>query len=305
MYETYRETDDRTVYAMPGRLVDVGGYKLHINCTGTGSPTVVLEPGLGEASPMMRRGSHPTSPHDHARLRVRPRRPWMERVGAADRRTACRSPPICTRCCTEPASRAVRARRALGWRHLRPELRQASTPTTSPAWCCSTRCIPHQYHAHAVVARRSTRCSAGRPACMPSLVPSRRRSSCLRQPVRRSPRTTARPRARLRGDAAAQPQRPRRVQPDPHLAEPSRRAPDTRQHPARSAHRRTAGRRCVVLDAGRPCDAVDEQRAPHGPERVARHGPSRREHRAPVEPSDPRRRQRSPHRRADQLHQDR
>lgn len=32
---------------MPGRLVDVGGYRLHIVCTGEGSPTVVLESGLG------------------------------------------------------------------------------------------------------------------------------------------------------------------------------------------------------------------------------------------------------------------
>ena len=40
-------------YAMPGRLIDVGGHKLHINCTGTGSPTVVLEPGLGEPSTAM------------------------------------------------------------------------------------------------------------------------------------------------------------------------------------------------------------------------------------------------------------
>jgi len=34
----------------PGRLVDVGGHKLHILCTGTGSPTVVLESGLGGSS---------------------------------------------------------------------------------------------------------------------------------------------------------------------------------------------------------------------------------------------------------------
>jgi pimeloyl-ACP methyl ester carboxylesterase len=38
---------------MPGRLIDVGGHKLHINCAGTGSPTVVLEPGLGEPSTAM------------------------------------------------------------------------------------------------------------------------------------------------------------------------------------------------------------------------------------------------------------
>lgn len=31
----------------PGRLVDVGGHRLHLLCTGTGSPLVVLESGLG------------------------------------------------------------------------------------------------------------------------------------------------------------------------------------------------------------------------------------------------------------------
>src|SRR5213593_3411782 len=29
----------------PGRLVDVGGRKLHLHCTGKGAPTVVLEAG--------------------------------------------------------------------------------------------------------------------------------------------------------------------------------------------------------------------------------------------------------------------
>ncbi len=50
-YETYREATDHL--PMAGRLIDVGGHKLHIDCTGTGSPTVILEPGLGEPSPAM------------------------------------------------------------------------------------------------------------------------------------------------------------------------------------------------------------------------------------------------------------
>jgi len=37
-------------YPAPGQLVDVGGYKLHINCTGQGSPTVILEAGTGDYS---------------------------------------------------------------------------------------------------------------------------------------------------------------------------------------------------------------------------------------------------------------
>jgi pimeloyl-ACP methyl ester carboxylesterase len=35
---------------MPGISYDVGGHRLHLNCTGSGGPTVVLENGLGETS---------------------------------------------------------------------------------------------------------------------------------------------------------------------------------------------------------------------------------------------------------------
>jgi pimeloyl-ACP methyl ester carboxylesterase len=33
----------------PGCLVDVGGYRLHLNCSGHGSPVVVLDAGLGDS----------------------------------------------------------------------------------------------------------------------------------------------------------------------------------------------------------------------------------------------------------------
>jgi pimeloyl-ACP methyl ester carboxylesterase len=36
-----------TNYPAPGRLIDIGGRKLHIHCTGSGSPTVLLEGGGG------------------------------------------------------------------------------------------------------------------------------------------------------------------------------------------------------------------------------------------------------------------
>src|SRR5215213_7811741 len=49
-YETVRESLDARIYPMPGQLVDVGGHRMHLHCTGTGSPTVVLEPGQGGAS---------------------------------------------------------------------------------------------------------------------------------------------------------------------------------------------------------------------------------------------------------------
>jgi pimeloyl-ACP methyl ester carboxylesterase len=34
---------------MPGQLVDVGGYGMHINCSGQGTPTVILDSGLGDS----------------------------------------------------------------------------------------------------------------------------------------------------------------------------------------------------------------------------------------------------------------
>lgn len=34
----------------PGRLIDLGGYRLHLNCTGRGRPTVVLSAGAGDFS---------------------------------------------------------------------------------------------------------------------------------------------------------------------------------------------------------------------------------------------------------------
>jgi pimeloyl-ACP methyl ester carboxylesterase len=47
-YQTVGAAADATSTSMPGRLVDAGGHRLHLNCTGTGSPTVVLEAGGGE-----------------------------------------------------------------------------------------------------------------------------------------------------------------------------------------------------------------------------------------------------------------
>lgn len=39
---------DRRLNPMPGQLVDVGGYRMHLFCLGSGSPTVILESGLGD-----------------------------------------------------------------------------------------------------------------------------------------------------------------------------------------------------------------------------------------------------------------
>lgn len=48
--ESLAEAADAKAYPPPGQLVDVGGYRLHINCTGTGSPTVIIDAGQGDWS---------------------------------------------------------------------------------------------------------------------------------------------------------------------------------------------------------------------------------------------------------------
>jgi pimeloyl-ACP methyl ester carboxylesterase len=50
LWESAAEAADRRAYPPPGQLVDMGGYSLHINCVGSGAPTVVIEAGLGDWS---------------------------------------------------------------------------------------------------------------------------------------------------------------------------------------------------------------------------------------------------------------
>ncbi len=79
VYETYRESTDH--FAMTGRLIDVGGHKLHIDCTGTGSPTVVLEPGLGEPSTAMALIASDTAKTTRVCVYDRAGRGWSESAG--------------------------------------------------------------------------------------------------------------------------------------------------------------------------------------------------------------------------------
>ena len=50
IYEALATANERARFPAPGRMVDVGGYRLHLRCTGQGSPTVVLESGGGMSS---------------------------------------------------------------------------------------------------------------------------------------------------------------------------------------------------------------------------------------------------------------
>jgi len=48
--ETVQESLNPLADQMPGERIDVGGYQMHLYCSGSGSPTVVLDAGLGGAS---------------------------------------------------------------------------------------------------------------------------------------------------------------------------------------------------------------------------------------------------------------
>jgi pimeloyl-ACP methyl ester carboxylesterase len=46
LYERASQDRDLRLYPPPGKLIDLGGYHVHLYCTGQGSPTVILEHGL-------------------------------------------------------------------------------------------------------------------------------------------------------------------------------------------------------------------------------------------------------------------
>src|ERR1700756_4136118 len=50
IYGAVATANERARFRPPGRLFDVGGYRLHLRCEGQGSPTVVLESGGGMTS---------------------------------------------------------------------------------------------------------------------------------------------------------------------------------------------------------------------------------------------------------------
>lgn len=49
-YQAIATARDARAFPPPGQMVDVGGYKLHLQCIGEGSPTVILEAAWGASS---------------------------------------------------------------------------------------------------------------------------------------------------------------------------------------------------------------------------------------------------------------
>jgi pimeloyl-ACP methyl ester carboxylesterase len=50
VYQTVSQAVDRRKYPPQGELVDIGGFRLHLNCVGQGTPTVVMDAGGGAPS---------------------------------------------------------------------------------------------------------------------------------------------------------------------------------------------------------------------------------------------------------------
>jgi pimeloyl-ACP methyl ester carboxylesterase len=49
VYQQILLASERRANPMPGQLIDVGGYRMHIYCAGQGSPPVILDSGLGDS----------------------------------------------------------------------------------------------------------------------------------------------------------------------------------------------------------------------------------------------------------------
>ena len=79
-YETV--TRAREQQPAPGTLYDVGGRRLHIDCAGTGSPTVVFQNGLGEVSVSWSRITQQVSPTTRVCVYDRAGQGWSDDIDA-------------------------------------------------------------------------------------------------------------------------------------------------------------------------------------------------------------------------------
>ena len=114
---------DQHAYPAPGTLYDVGGHRLHLNCSGSGSPTVVLENGLGATSLAWTRITAEVSRTTRVCAYDRAGQGWSDDVDAPQDGLAVAADlhTLLARC---RRSRPVRARRPLRRRCLRHDLRR-------------------------------------------------------------------------------------------------------------------------------------------------------------------------------------
>ncbi len=140
IYENISEARDRRFNPMTGRRFDVGGYRMHMDCTGEGSPTVILESGLGDTyvswrkvQPQIAKFTRVCS-YDRAGLGYSDSspQPRTSKVIAGELHALLQGCGSCA---------ALRSRRPFdGWIQ-RAALRQPISAARSQAWCWSMRPI--------------------------------------------------------------------------------------------------------------------------------------------------------------------
>jgi pimeloyl-ACP methyl ester carboxylesterase len=77
-YENIAERSDRGTYPAPGASYQVNGHRMHLDCHGSGGPTVVLFNGLGETSATWARISGPIGRSTRVCAYDRPGQGWSE-----------------------------------------------------------------------------------------------------------------------------------------------------------------------------------------------------------------------------------
>jgi pimeloyl-ACP methyl ester carboxylesterase len=82
-YQTVGEAADAQTNPMPGELIDVGGHRLHLYCTGSAGPTVVMEAGGGAMASDLDRISTAVSADTRVCVYDRAGRGWSESAQTA------------------------------------------------------------------------------------------------------------------------------------------------------------------------------------------------------------------------------
>lgn len=78
--EAVLEKYDASHYPMAGARIDVDGHLMHLSCSGTGSPTVVLEPGAGDMASTMAWIAPAVAQDTRVCVYDRPGRGWSDPV---------------------------------------------------------------------------------------------------------------------------------------------------------------------------------------------------------------------------------
>ena len=291
-YQTVRESLDARAYPPPGQLIDVGGHRLHLYCTGSGSPTVVLEPGGGASSSDFGWITPAVARDTRVCVYDRAGRGWSDATDgpqdgahiAADLHTLLQRADV--------PGPYVLAGHSFGGLYVQsfaaqfPDqvaglvLLDSTAPKPGPAQPTNTDPLQRHRSRRRLIGR--VRSPRSRTAAQPDLLHNSSATLPGRGPRqllhRRAPRQLYR--GVWRGehvDAAG-------VGPD----QPQRQAAD-RPHRRRGNHRRS-----MAIQAGPHGHAVDQQ-SPPTRERHPRFAPRRRSRRCRSQPGNPRRRHRRPH----------